>query len=88
MFGPVYGELVIDRLLNPVSVQRAIKRCLREIGHVECNAYTGRGLRVGAAQKLLRMGRDAVGIMWAGGGKSVSTLSRSLELAEYSVWAG
>ena len=26
LFGPVYGDVVIDRLLNPVSVPRAIKR--------------------------------------------------------------
>jgi integrase len=87
LFGPVYGGVVIDRLLNPVSVQRAIKRCLEEIGHDECHCYTGHALTVGAAQELLRIGRDTAGIMRAGGWKSVSTLARYLERAEYSVWS-
>jgi integrase len=51
LFGPVYGGAVINRSLNPVSVQRAIKRCLKEIGRDECHHYTGHALRVGAAQE-------------------------------------
>ena len=88
LFGPVYGDVVMDRLLNPISVQRAIKRCLTEIGYDECHFYTGHAMRVGAAQELLRMGRDTAGIMRAGGWKSVSTLARYLERAERSVWCG
>ena len=88
LFGPVYGEVVIDRSLNSVSIQRAIKRCLEEIGRDECHCYTGHALRVGAAQELLRMGRDTAGIMRAGGWKSVSTLARYLERAGHSVWSG
>ena len=88
LFGPVYSDVVIDRSLNPISVQRAIKRCLLEIGHAECHCYTGHALRVGAAQELLKLGRDTAGIMRAGGWKSVSTLARYLERAEHSVWTG
>ena len=88
LFVPVYGDVVIDRSLNPISVQRAIKRCLREIGHDEYHCYTGHALRVGAAQELLKLGRDTVGIMRAGGWKSASTLARYLERAEHSVWTG
>jgi integrase/recombinase XerD len=88
LFGPIYGGAVIDRSLNPVSVQRAIKRCLEGIGHDACHRYTGHALRVGAAQELLRIGRDTAGIMRAGGWKSVSTLARYLERAEHSVWGG
>jgi len=88
LFGPVYGGAVIDRSLNPISVQRAIKRFLQEIGRDECHYYTGHALRVGAAQELLRMGRDTAGIMRAGGWKSLSTLARYLERAEHSVWIG
>ena len=88
LFGPVYGGAVIDRSLNPVSVQRAIKRCLQEIGRCEYRCYTGHALRVGAAQELLKLGRDTAGIMRAGGWKSVSTLARYLERAEHSVWTG
>ena len=88
LFGPVYGDAVIDRSLNPVSVQRAIKRCLEEMGHHKCHCYTGHALRVGAAQELLKLGRDTAGIMRAGGWKSVSTLARYLERAEHSNWCG
>ncbi len=88
LFGPVYSNVVIDRSLNPISLQRAIKRCLLEIGRGECHCYTGHALRVGAAQELLRMGRDTVDIMRAGGWKSVSTSARYLERAEHSVWSG
>lgn len=87
MFGPVYGGLVINRELNPVSVQRAIKRCLGEIGCEEPSFFTGHALRVGAAQELLRMGCDTAGIMRAGGWRSVTTLARYLERAEVSVWS-
>ncbi len=86
LFGPVYRNVVIDRLLNPISVQRAIKRCLQEIGHAECYYYTGHALRVGAAQELLKIGRDTAAIMRAGGWKSVSTMVRYLERTEHSVW--
>lgn len=88
LFGAVYGGAVIDRSLNPVSVQRAIEFCLKEIGHEECHCYTGHALRVGAAQELLKLGRDTAGIMRAGGWKSTSALARYLERAEHSVWCG
>ena len=88
LFGPVCGDVVIDRSLNPVTLQRVIKRCLQEIGRCECRCYTGHALRVGAAQELLKLGRDTAGIMRAGGWKSVSTLARYLERAEHSVWTG
>jgi site-specific recombinase XerD len=86
LFGPIYCDVTVNRLLNPVSVQRAIERCLKEIGRDEWHGYTGHALRVGAAQELLRMGRDTASIMRAGGWKSVSTLARYLERAEHSVW--
>ena len=54
----------------------------------EFGFVTGHALRVGAAQELLRIGRDTAGIMRAGGWKSVSTLARYLERAEHSVWGG
>lgn len=88
LFGPVYGDVVIDRSLNPISVQCAMKRGLQEIGRDEYCSYTGHALRVGAAQELLRMVRDTAGIMRARGWKSVSSLARYLERAEHSVWTG
>ena len=49
--------------------------------------FSGHSQRVGAAQDLLRKGFDTAAIMWAGGWKSVNTLSRYLEKAEHNVWA-
>ena len=86
LFGPVYGKLLRYRQLNPVSVQRAIRRCLQEIGCDQYHGFSGHALRVGAAQELLRLGCDTAGIMRAGGWRSISTLARYLEKAELSVW--
>ena len=86
LFGPVYGDVLIDRLLNPVCVQRAIRRRLQEIGRDGCNCYTGHALRVGAAQELLKIGCDTAGIMRAGDWKSLPVLARYLERADHSPW--
>jgi integrase/recombinase XerD len=66
-----------------------IKSAAKRDGLNPSNAdkFSGHSLRVGAAQDLLRKGFDTATIMWAGGWKSVNTLSRYLEKAEYNVWA-
>lgn len=56
LYGRAYDEVVINRLLNPVSVQLAKKRCFQEIGCDVCHYYRGHTLRVVGAQELLRMG--------------------------------
>lgn len=86
LFGPVYGECVIDRALDPVAVQRILRRAVSEIGLGETCNFTGHALRVGAAQELLKMGRSNADIMRAGGWRSVSGLSRYLAFADHNVW--
>jgi len=86
LFSPVYRERVIDRALDPVTVQRSVRRAMSEIGLNETHKYTGHALRVGAAQELLKIGRSSSDIMRAGGWRSVSSLARYLEAAEQNVW--
>ena len=86
LFSPVYRESVIDRALDPVTVQRSVRRAMSEIGLNEARKYTGHALRVGAAQELLILGRSSSDIMRAGGWRSVSSLARYLEVAEKNVW--
>lgn len=86
LFSPVYRERVIDRALDPVTVQRSVRRTMSEIGLNETHKYTGHALRVGAAQELLKLGRSTSDIMRAGGWRSVSSLARYLEAAEQNVW--
>ncbi len=86
LFGPVYREHVIDRILDPVTVQRSVRRAISEIGLNEARKYTGHALRVGAAQELLKMGRSSSDIMRAGGWRSMASVSRYLEAAGHNVW--
>ena len=86
LFGPVYREHVIDRILDPVTVQRSVRRAMSEIGLNEARKYTGHALRVGAAQELLKIGRSSSDIMRAGGWRSMASVSRYLEAAGHNVW--
>lgn len=86
LFGPVYRGRVIDRALDPVTVQRSMRRAISEIGLCETHNYTGHALRVGAAQELLKLGRSSSDIMRAGGWRSISSIARYLEAADQNVW--
>lgn len=86
LFGPVYRGLVIDRALDPVTVQRSLRRAASEIGLSEACNYTGHALRVGAAQELRKLGRSSSDIMRAGGWRSISSVARYLEAADQNVW--
>ncbi|MBF9059815.1 tyrosine-type recombinase/integrase [Rhodobacterales bacterium HKCCSP123] len=48
--------------------------------------FSGHSMRIGAAQDLLCRGLDTVGIMRAGGWKSVNVLARYLEQADHNPW--
>ena len=86
LFGPVYLEHVINRILDPVTVQRSVRRATFEICPNEAYKYTGHALRVGAAQELLKMGRSSSDIMRAGGWLSATGLSRYLAKVDHNVW--
>lgn len=88
LFCPIQGRKPLDRSLSTFSVARIIKNAARQAG-IGSNAddkFSGHSMRVGAAQDLLLRGVDTVGIMRAGGWKSVSVLARYLENAEHQVW--
>ena len=89
LFCPVYKGMAVDRSLESHSVKRVIKNAaaLAGFSKEEVKRFKGHSMRVGAAQDLLRNGIDTVGIMRAGGWKSLTVLARYLEQAEHSVWA-
>ena len=75
--------------LSTTTVVRLIKTTARKAGlpAADVAGFSGHSMRVGAAQDLLRAGRDTSAIMRAGGWKSIEILSRYLEKAELNVWA-
>lgn len=88
LFCPVYQGKAVDRSLESNSVKRVIKETAEKAGFdkSDVDRFSGHSMRVGAAQDLLVRGVDTVGIMRAGGWKSLTVLSRYLELAEHNVW--
>ena len=88
LFCPVYQGKAINRCLESNSVKRVIKETAQKAGFdkVDVDQFSGHSMRVGAAQDLLMRGVDTVGIMRAGGWKSLSVLARYLEFAEHNVW--
>ena len=89
LFCPVYQGKAVDRCLESNTVKRVIKESAGKAGFDkhDIDRFSGHSMRVGAAQDLLVRGVDTVGIMRAGGWKSLSVLARYLELAEHNVWA-
>ena len=88
LFCPIYQGKAIQRSLSCTSVKRLIKEAAGAAGLDPSIAadFSGHSLRVGAAQDLLRSGKDTASIMRAGGWKSVNVLARYLEQAEHNVW--
>lgn len=89
LFCPVYQGKSVERSLECHSVKRVIKEAAELAGFSkeEVDQFSGHSMRVGAAQDLLTRGVDTVGIMRAGGWKSLLVLARYLEQAEHNVWA-
>lgn len=88
LFCPIYQDKPIQRSLSCTSVKRLIKDAASAAGLDPSIVadFSGHSLRVGAAQDLLRAGKDTASIMRAGGWKSVNVLARYLEQAEHNVW--
>ena len=88
LFCPIYQGRAIPRSLSCTSVKRLIKDAASAAGldPSVVAEFSGHSLRVGAAQDLLRAGKDTASIMRAGGWKSVNVLARYLEQAEHNVW--
>lgn len=88
LFCPIYNDVAVDRGLNPDTVRRVIKAAAARCGEPPevIEAFSGHSMRIGAAQDLLGRGLDTVGIMRAGGWKSVNVLGRYLEQADHNPW--
>ena len=80
-------QKAINRDLSTSSVKCMIKSAAKRDGLNPSivDEFSGHSLRIGAAQDLLHKGFDTAAIMRAGGWKSVNTLPRYLEEAEYNV---
>lgn len=84
---PVHYNKPVDRGLSDTTVRRVIRAAAQRCCSPElASAFSGHSMRVGGAQDLLKRGLDTVGIMRAGGWKSVSTLAHYLENADYNPW--
>ena len=88
LFCPIYHDVPVDRSLSTTTVKRVIKAAAERSGEAPdvVEAFSGHSMRIGAAQDLLTLGVDTVGIMRAGGWKSVSVLARYLEQADHNPW--
>ena len=87
LFCPIYQDKPINRSLSDTTVKRLIRAAARRCCDPEmARAFSGHSMRVGAAQDLLKRGLDTVGIMRAGGWKSVNVLARYLENADHNPW--
>ena len=87
LFCPIYQDKPINRSLSDTTVKRLIRAAARRCCDPEmARAFSGHSMRVGAAQDLLKRGLDTVGIMRAGGWKSVNVLARYLENADHTPW--
>ncbi|MBF9060270.1 tyrosine-type recombinase/integrase [Rhodobacterales bacterium HKCCSP123] len=88
LFCPIYQNVPIDRSLSTTTVKRVIKSAAARCGEPPevVKTFSGHSMRIGAAQDLLCRGLDTVGIMRAGGWKSVNVLARYLEQADHNPW--
>lgn len=85
--GPLFRGLhtakVSERALSTASVRRIVKRLAGRAGldHAVTGRLSGHSMRVGAAQDMMVAGIDTIGIMQAGGWRTVHVLARYVENA-------
>lgn len=96
--GPLLRPVVAGRVgiagkvgaapMNPVAVNRTLKTAARRAGLSEDIAagLSGHSMRIGAAQDLMRAGRDLLHIMTAGGWTSPTVVGGYVREAEVRVW--
>lgn len=86
--GPVFRALSNGRVaeghLDPGSVGRVLKRAARRAGCDEglVAQISGHSMRVGGAQDMANADFDILGLMAAGGWKTVATVARYVETAQ------
>lgn len=88
LFCPIYEDLSIDRSFSATTVKRVINSAAARCGEPPevVRTFTGHSMRIGAAQDLFSKGFDTVGIMRAGGWKSINVSARHLEQADHNPW--
>ena len=92
--GPLLRPLIAGKVgtapMNPVAVNRTLKNAARRAGLSEDVAagLSGHSMRIGAAQDLMRAGRDLLHIMTAGGWTSPTVVGGYVREAEVRVWRG
>ncbi|MFI8667216.1 tyrosine-type recombinase/integrase [Qipengyuania sp. NPDC077410] len=88
--GPLFCGLhtgkISERALTTPSIRRIVKRAGVRAGlnDVEVKSLSGHSMRIGAAQDMMVVGIDTLGIMQAGGWKSKNVLARYVENAASS----
>lgn len=88
--GPLFCGLhtgkISDRALTTPSIRRIVKRAAvrADLGDAEVKSLSGHSMRIGAAQDMMVVGIDTLGIMQAGGWKSKNVLARYVENAASS----
>ena len=90
--GPLLRPLIAGKVgaapMNPVAVNRTLKTAARRAGLSEdvAASLSGHSMRIGAAQDLMRAGRDLLHIMTAGGWTSPTVVGGYVREAEVRVW--
>lgn len=89
IFRSVRGARVGAGPLDPIAVNRLVKGRAGRAGLAPevVRGLSGHSMRVGAAQDLMRQGRDVTQIMLAGGWQSVAVVRGYLREAVFDVWA-
>lgn len=86
LFRGLHTRKVGDDALSTSSIRRIVKRMAGTAGltEAEVSALSGHSMRIGAAQDMMVVGIDTLGIMQAGGWKSKNVLARYVENASTS----
>jgi len=84
LFRGLHTASVSDLHLDTSSIRRIVKSAARRAGlKSEARNLSGHSMRIGRAQDLLRMGRNPMEIMTAGGWKSYGVVARYVEGANW-----
>jgi site-specific recombinase XerD len=88
LFRPIYQNTVVSRRLHVRSISQILKERARLAGMSvdQVASISSHSLRIGGAQQLTMDGHQLPQVMRAGGWRSVTTVSRYIELAEISLW--
>lgn len=86
LFRAVKNNKIQEGSLNPLAINRIIKRTAKEAGLPQkiIQELSGHSMRIGAAQDMATVGLDILPIMAAGGWKTTNVVARYIENADFS----